>query len=449
MKGSDLPGLVAILTIFFILVAEAFGLGKSSMIVILPDTQNYVEWKRSGVSNQINWIVSNHVSSNILFVGHVGDIVNDYDTNPDQWAFMQNEYGRLTGAGIPYAVSTGNHDYKQGTRDSTMMNGYFPLSSFTSMPTYGGAYDSSCENTYHIVNINGLEWLILSLEFGPRSAVLEWATEVLATHSNKPALLITHAYLNVAGELFIHSDNHAASNGYGLGGGSPDVNDGTNIWNTLVYSNNNVRMVVCGHDGATNVGARLKIGTNINGRAVCEVLSNYQYYNTPTYSGYMLLVDFLPDGTASFRTYSPVLNQTYTSPESSGNLDLTGFMPDPGDLDRDGIADSVEYEWGGDCDPNEVTPGGRYTYLQTYVLDYKPDSTNLFALDFCHTEAQIGLQFPSTNSRLYTAEYNDSLTNDSGWAILASQTGTNGITTLFLDSAAEQRFYRVRVDLPE
>jgi hypothetical protein len=432
----------------FILTAEARGLGESSMIVILPDTQNYVEWKRSGVSNQINWIVSNHVSSNILFVGHVGDIVNDYDTNPDQWAFMESEYGQLASNDIPYAVSTGNHDYKQGTRDGTMMNGYFPLSSFTSMSTYGGAYDSHCDNTYHIVNIHGLDWLILSLEFGPRSAVLEWADEVLATHRNKPALLITHAYLNAAGELFTHADNHAASLGYGLGAGPPDVNDGIDIWNTLVYSNNNIRLVVSGHDGTTNVGARLKFNTNICGRAVCEVMSNYQYYNDPNYSGYMLLVDFLPDGTASFRTYSPTLNQTCINSESFGMLDLTDFMPDPDDLDWDGIADAVEAEWGGDCDPNEITSGGHYTYLQTYVLDYQPDSTNLFALNICPAETQISLQFPSTNSRLYTAEYNDILTNSSGWIKFASQPGSNGVTTLF-DSTATQRFYRVRVNLPE
>lgn len=102
------------------------GQEQGAMIVILPDTQNYVEWKRSGVSEQMDWILANQVASNIVFVGHVGDVVNDYDTHPDQWAFMQQEYHRLAEQKIPYAVLPGNHDYKRGSRDSRMMNRFLP-----------------------------------------------------------------------------------------------------------------------------------------------------------------------------------------------------------------------------------------------------------------------------------------------------------------------------------
>jgi hypothetical protein len=314
-----------ITTFVFLLFAPQFSVKAESehtVIAVLPDTQNYAKWKESVVTSQTDWILENAASSNIVFVGHVGDIVNDYDSDTNQWAFMQSEYNRLASNGIPFALTPGNHDYEQHTRNSEMMNSYFPLSTFTGMQTYGGSYDSQCDNTYHLVNINGLDWLVVAMEFGPRDAVIEWANDVVSTYSNYPALLITHAYLNKNGDHFVSTDNHSASYGYGL---EADVNDGIDIWNNLVYSNANLRLVVCGHDGATNVGARVKYDTNIEDKSVCQLLSNYQYYQNPNYSGYMLLLDFLSDGTASFYTYSPYLDQTNTDEESFGVIDLTGI----------------------------------------------------------------------------------------------------------------------------
>jgi hypothetical protein len=424
-------------------IAGIPGIGKSALIPILPPTLNYVKWKRSGVTTQFDWILDNQLASNIVFVGHAGDLVHEYDGDTNQWAFIQSEYERLGNASLPYVVSPGDHDYKRSTRDSTMMNQYFPSASFQSMSTFGGAYESSqCDNSYHFVDINGLDWMILSLELGPRDDVLKWAGEVVATHSNTPVMIITHAYLNVNGTRFVPSDDHAASN-YGLG---DDINEGSDIWDKLVYTNDNIRLVISGQDSDETIGARLLTSTNQCGHDICQILTNYQDFS-PTYSGYMLLIEFQPTGNVAFRTYSPISDQTYTNLESRGELDLTGFMPDPNDLDRDEIPDAVEAEWGGDCDPDEVTLGGHYTYLQTYVLDYQPDSTNLFTVDLFPAETLIRLEFPSTNSRLYTAEYNDTLTNSSGWIEFSSQSGSNGVTTLF-DSTATQRFYRINVQLP-
>lgn len=304
--------------------------GESAMVVVLPDTQTYVEWKPSVLTNMFSWIVDQHSASNIIFVGHVGDVVNDYESNTNQWDFVQTQYARLASSNIPYSILPGNHDYAQGTRTSAMMNAFFPLSSFQLMETYGGAFSASqCDNTYHIIQTPELDWVIISLEFGPRSSVLDWANSVLASHSNKPAILLTHAYLNRYGERFVSGEERSAANGYGLGSAPPDVNDGSNIWEQLVYSNSNVRMVVCGHDGDTNVGARLKISTNRAGYAVSQVLCNYQYVNNPTYPGYMLLIDLSPvsaDNTTSFRTYSPTRNEIYTNAESFGVLDMRGFI---------------------------------------------------------------------------------------------------------------------------
>lgn len=372
----------------------------SSMMVVLPDTQTYVEYKRSTLSNMFNWIVSNRDASNIFFVGHVGDVINDYAnpaSAPEQWAYATNEYAKLDAAAIPYAMVPGNHDYAQGTRDSSLMNSFFPLTTFTNMPSFGGAFDGHSDNTYHLFQIQGRDWLVLSLEFGPRSEVLAWANGVLASFADRLAVVITHAYLNKNGERFVHADNHAASNGYGLGSGPPEVYDGADMWQNLIYSNQQVRLVISGHDGDTNIGARLKIGTNISGRAVCEVLNNYQYFNSPSYPGFMLLLEFLSDGSASFKAYSPTLNLTATNAGSFGTLDLdtsvssnVSFAATSAEVGEESGSYEVRVNktWPGDLVNVQLTLGGSAT--AGAAGDYTLSSTNL-ALDGATTSVVVTL----------------------------------------------------------
>ena len=267
-----------------------------STLAFLPDTQTYVMSKPAEMVSQIDWLIDNKSILNLKFVGHEGDLVEHWDTNPlvptgstftptgyTEWSFMKWQMGRLTDANITYSTLPGNHDYKNGTRDSTMYNSYFPLSNFTGMSTYRGSYDTNSDNTYHIVNIDGHDLLILSLEFGPRTVILNWANNILQTYSTTPAIIVTHAYLSKDNQLFSHSTSRAPSNGYGLGSGPPTVNDATassgttSMWNTLVYPNNNVRIVICGHDGNSSFGAGLLISGHTDGTLIYQIFANYQY----------------------------------------------------------------------------------------------------------------------------------------------------------------------------
>jgi len=209
------------------------------------------------------------------------------------------------------------------TRTSTVYNTYFPLSNFSSMSTYGGAYDTNSDNTYHIVQVdtdnNGSiddRLLILSLEFGPRAEVVNWANGVLAAHAQTRAIIITHAYLNPSGELLTSGMNHAASNGYGLGG---DVYDGDELWASLVEPNDNVRYVFCGHDGNETDGSALR--TSYHGgdenKPVYQIMANYQYYPVNE-AGYLVLLNFNSTG-VSMKTYSPWLDEYKTDAESQAS----------------------------------------------------------------------------------------------------------------------------------
>jgi len=232
---------------------------------------------------------------------------------------INGEYYKNGDNGIPYSTLPGNHDYQQNTRNSTVYNSYFPLSYFSSLTTFGGAYDANSDNTYHLIDTGNNELLLLSLEFGPRDDVVAWANTILGIFSNLKAIIVTHAYLGPDGELLASGDGHAASNGYGLG---VDVNDGTDLWIDLVYPNKNVLFVICGHDGLVDDGAGLRISTHMDSSSVYQVMANYQYFPWSD-SGYLLLLKFSPQSsTVMMQTYSPYLDtyKTLTDTEATFSL---------------------------------------------------------------------------------------------------------------------------------
>jgi hypothetical protein len=298
-------------------------------VAILPDTQSYVRWKTSVMTSQLDWLVDNKDSHYIEFVAHVGDIVQNWDTTPTDWEFVQTEMNKLKTAGIPYSILPGNHDYAYNSRNSTVFNSYFPLSNYSDMSSYAGAYDTNSDNMYFVFTVDkdgdltpDDKLLILSLEFGPREEVVEWANQVLTTHSDVPAIVVTHAYLQPDGDLLEYGDPHAASNGYGLG---EDVYDGDELWDELIYPNNNVRFVFCGHDGTSDDGSALRISSHEDTTAVYQVMTNYQYF-PPNNAGYLVLLNFTSN-TVSMKTYSPWTQAYKTDAESQADFSWTPWAP--------------------------------------------------------------------------------------------------------------------------
>ena len=64
------------------------------------------------------------------------------------------------------------------------MNDYFNITQYEAWPTLGEVFESGkIENSYHLFTADGLDWMIVSLEFAPRDAVLVWANQVVSQHS--------------------------------------------------------------------------------------------------------------------------------------------------------------------------------------------------------------------------------------------------------------------------
>ena len=165
-------------------------------IIVLPDSQYYV----TGAAylqffiNQVQWIQEHEDSDNIAFVLHEGDATEHNTAN--EWATFKSVITRLDGV-VPYAQAVGNHDGLMTTlNDTALFNQFFPLSDYQNRPTFGGVFESNkMENAFHFFSAGGIDWVLITLEFGPRDVVLDWANKVVATNAARRVILLSHAHV--------------------------------------------------------------------------------------------------------------------------------------------------------------------------------------------------------------------------------------------------------------
>jgi hypothetical protein len=289
--------------------------------VVLPDTQYYAAIFHDIFLAQTQWIVAHRDEQQIAFVMHEGDMVDaDY---ADQWGVASSALRALDGV-VPYVVTAGNHDYAGPNLADRMgmINAYFPPSSFAASPSFGGTYeDGHIENNFSIVAAGGRSWLLMSLEFGPRDEVVAWANQVLKSHADKEAIVVTHAYLygNDRYDFAAHPEQVWSPHRYFMTDhpGST-INDGEELFRKLIEPNSNVRFVLSGHV-ITPAAGRLT-STRADGTRVHQILANYQSCDYPCEfangrkvnggNGYLRLMRFDPVAhQVSVSTYSPYLDR--------------------------------------------------------------------------------------------------------------------------------------------
>jgi hypothetical protein len=279
-------------------------------IVVLPDTQYYSSTYPELFDAQTAWIVEQHAAGNVAFVLHEGDIVDDDVAT--QWSRAYNSLHMLDGV-VPYVISAGNHDYCcggwPGDRAMTMINGYFPVSTFSDRPSFKGTFEADhIENSAHLLDVPGStsQWLVLSLEFGPRNAVLAWADGIAKQFADTPAIVLTHAYLYDDNTRYDHVARPTQlwnPHSYPLGANGGDANDGEEMWQKLVLGNSNIKFVLSGH--VLNSGVGRLSSTRPDGTVCHQILANYQNYDRGG-DGFLRVLRFFPDArVVHVQTYSP------------------------------------------------------------------------------------------------------------------------------------------------
>lgn len=272
-------------------------------LVVLPDTQYYCSEThgatRAMFDAQVEWIVDNRAARNIVYVTHVGDIV-DGPEDAAQWDIagkLTDPMGALTTleqAGIEYGLAVGNHDGAPNL--TTLFNVYFP-------PTRmgDGHYGSDNDNNYGLFSAEGLDFIVIHIEFHALFVVRDWARTLLQTYPSHRAIVVTHYLLD------------------GTTTPAPFSPEGELVYNILKpYSN--LFLMLGGH-----LDTEVSRTDTYEGRTVYSLRSDYQTRSGG--NGWLRLIEFRPArNQIQVYTYSPYLDEWETDADSQFTLayDMTG-----------------------------------------------------------------------------------------------------------------------------
>ena len=299
---------------------------KPFSIIVLPDTQCYADTRigyaashwgngdlRETFFRQTAWIKEQKDALNIAMVAHVGDIVQtDYDK---EWAIADKAFRTLDGV-VPYCLCLGNHDmgfapnpaepehFHTAMNRKTRFNHYFGPERFAGRPWYGERFASGNDNYYCHFEAGGMRFLIVSLEFKPRSEAVAWADEVVSRHPKHRVIVLTHAYLTP-------DSVRAAAIDYPVEGLAAEA-----MWQDFVSRHANIFLVVCGH--YCREGRLASLGKS--GNQVHQILSDYQDMHNGG-DGFLRIMTFdLAQDAIAVKTYSPVTGKYLTGPASQFTL---------------------------------------------------------------------------------------------------------------------------------
>lgn len=302
-------------------------------IILLPDTQTYASTYPEVLDSQLSWIARE--KSNISMVIQQGDLT-DHNTEME-WQRVKAAFSKLDNQ-LPYVLAVGNHDLGSGprknadVRNADMFNQYFPMAHMSTLPAFGNVYEQGkMENAYYFFNTGKVKWMVLSLEFGPRDIVLDWANNVVAQHHDKVVILNTHAYLYSDSTRMSGTDKWRPQV-YGLGKdtGVNAVNDGEQIWQKLVKRHPNIRFVFSGH--VLNSGVGTLVSINDAGYPVYQMLANYQggvIGSVRGGNGYLRILGVdVKRKTLDVKTWSPFIKTNH--PDSAHTFSIKEVVYHPG-----------------------------------------------------------------------------------------------------------------------
>ena len=291
----------------------------STVFAVLPDTQYYAQDYPPVFYAQTQWIADVAEELNIGLVMHLGDLTNRNST--PQWTVARSAIDRIFPA-IPTVLAQGNHDCGpngNAANRSSLMEEFFPETLLAQQPSFGETFESVA-NSYSLIEAAGRRWVILSLEWGPRAQAIEWAHGVLSDHSDRLAIVITHAYMHRGDQRMdrLVGEFSGSPYSYGTADLPGGTSDGGDLWRDLVSQHPNTVVVLSGH---INGESRVSEATEF-GNVVHQMLTDYQS-RPEGGEGFLRLIEVAPGSdTIRLRTYSPWQERYFTGPGSHFELEL-------------------------------------------------------------------------------------------------------------------------------
>ena len=261
---------------------------------LVGDTQIIAQNYSSDFHKIYDWILANSTDKKIGYVFGLGDITNGSSTA--EWNVAKENIFRLNGV-IPYSVVRGNHDKLTAFNNAFATNSYY-------VSQFDGTYqEGDMTNSWRKITVGGVNYLMVTLDYGASDAVLTWAGKIIEANSDCKVIITTHAYLYRDGTTLDQGDvcPPATTGGY---------NNGDHMWNKLVSQYENIFMVISGHDPSAQVVMTQQTG--VHGNIVTQLLVDPQGIDASgVATGMVTMLYFKADGTIEVETYSTIQEKHY------------------------------------------------------------------------------------------------------------------------------------------
>lgn len=239
---------------------------ESQYIAVFGDIQNCFisNVNMNYYRESLEWIADH--KDNIRFMLHTGDITN-FNTVSEYTKFdsITAPFTEI----MPFYTCIGNHDYRCNApnpwiyRDSTRFNDYV---GYNSTLSHIVAYYDTTKYENILVEeelFEGEPVYLLILELEPRRDVVHWADSLIRLYPDNNVILITHRYISASGKRYLNKNYMT----------DPESTAPQFVWDSLIYHNDNIRFVLCGHVASLS---RVLYSTNITGRIVPQLEFNIQ-----------------------------------------------------------------------------------------------------------------------------------------------------------------------------
>ncbi len=288
-------------------------------IVLIPDTQNTVEFRPDVMDAAIDGLIDSADELNVAGVIHLGDVVDD-NNDDAQYVSARDAFYRLPDAGVKFLIQMGNHDgWTSGTHN--YYNSFSGKSTAWTRRT--GWYLTQSPNgdgnsSYMFLQAGSYNYLVISLSCtgsgsgannntGWNSADEAWLRSVLEEYPNCPTIVTTHDLQNC-------SDTEPSA--------IKLSSQGSKLWD-IVKDYDQVFMLVGGHSHGSGVEEL----TNTNGKQVISILTDLQFaYNGG--NGWFRYLEF--DESADKIYYSIYSPYAASLDESEKTFFDVNFLTGPG-----------------------------------------------------------------------------------------------------------------------
>ena len=272
---------------------------------VVGDTQLITELYPEKLTGLYDWIIANADAKKLQFVMGLGDICqNDTDS---EWEIASAEIAKLRDAGIPQSlVCGGGHD------SIPQFNKFLPYSDYVS--AYDGKIEygfldpsnPSLSNAYHKFTVGETKYMVVTLEWAPKSAHVEWANEVIAANPDYNVIITTHSYL-------YNDGTHTSTYDYPSpdSSGNKDAHNGDELWDALIRKHENIVMTLSGHHAVDRIVKNVVYGDH--GNRIVEMLINPQETDTNYKGTGMVAMLYFSDGgkQVDLEYYSTAMSQHF------------------------------------------------------------------------------------------------------------------------------------------